>query len=54
MSIFFVDKKDVDFDVNTVENANDDDVAGNDFFLFQFYIFEHDNDVIKLFLSFLK
>ena len=30
VSIIFVDEKNVDFDVNTPENANDDHVAGND------------------------
>ena len=53
-SSFFVDEKDVDFGVNTAENANDVSVAGNDFFHYHFYIFGHDNDAIKLFLDFLK
>ena len=39
VSIFFVDDKDVDFDVNTAKNAGDDDVAGNDFFFTIFIYF---------------
>ena len=40
--MFFVDEKDIDFDVNTAENGNNGDATENDFFCFHFYIFEHD------------
>ena len=33
VSIIFVDEKDVDFDMNTAENANDDEVADDDVFV---------------------
>ena len=50
--MFFVDEKDVDFDVNTAENGNNGNATENHFFCVHFYIFEHDNDIFKL--SFLE
>ena len=39
VSIYFVDKKDVNFDANTGGNANDNDVADDDFFVTIFIFF---------------
>ena len=38
--------------MNPAKNANDDYVGDDDIFVNIFYIFEHDNDVIKLFIFF--
>ena len=50
--MFFVDEKDVDFDVNTAENANNGDATKNGFSCYHLNVFEHHNDATKL--SFLK
>ena len=51
---FFLLMKKIQLDVKPAKNANDDYVGDDDIFVNIFYIFEHDNDVIKLCLSFLK
>ena len=35
--MFFIDEKDVDFDLNTAANAKDEDVADYNFFVTIFY-----------------